>query len=325
MKNKWFAIEKSPRKGLMPMEWVMMAYLLATSVMMMVTFTSLPHPGQMCWTRVQALVVTLALWGVYRLMPCRMTTLFRVMGQLILLGIWYPDTYELNRVFPNLDHLFAGYEQTVFGCQPALVFSEVCPWPVFSELLTLGYVSYYFLFAGIAFFYFLWRYEQFERATFIILASFFIFYVIFIFLPVAGPQFYYKAAGVENIAAGIFPDLKDYFGKLPFDVLNPQYALPIPGYTDGFFYHILEFTHNAGERPTAAFPSSHVGVTTVVAWLAWESRNRLLFWVVAILGILMFFATFYIQAHYAIDAIAGVFAGTLMYFALRFAYDRTLR
>ena len=322
MKNKWFAIEKSPRKGLMPMEWVMMAYLLATSVMIMVTFTSLPHPWQMFWTRAQALLATLALWGVYRLMPCRVTTLFRVVGQLILLGIWYPDTYELNRVFHNLDHVFAGYEQMIFGCQPALVFSEACPWPVFSELLTLGYVSYYFLFMGIALFYFLWRYEQFERATFIILGSFFLFYVIFVFLPVAGPQFYYKAAGVENIAAGIFPDLKDYFGKLAFDVHDPQYSLPIPGYADGFFYHILEFAHDAGERPTAAFPSSHVGVTTVVAWLAWESRNRLLFWVVTILGILMFFATFYIQAHYAIDAIAGVFAGTLMYFILRFAYNR---
>jgi hypothetical protein len=34
-------------------------------------------------------------------------------------------------------------------------------------------------------------------------------------------------------------------------------------------------------------------------------------------GVLMFFATFYIQAHYAIDAIAGLFVGTLMYFLLR--------
>lgn len=324
VKNKWFAIEKNPRKGLMPMEWIMMIYLLATAIMVMVAFTSLPHPWQMLWTRAQALIATLALWGVYRLMPCRVTTLFRVIGQLVLLGIWYPDTYELNRIFPNLDHIFAGYEQAIFGCQPALLFSQWCPWVVFSELLTLGYVSYYLLFLGITLFYFFRRYEQFEQATFIIIGSFFLFYVIFIFLPVAGPQFYYKAAGVENIAAGIFPDLKDYFGKLAFDVHDPQYSMTIPGYSNGFFYHILEFAHNAGERPTAAFPSSHVGVTTVVVWLAWESRNRLLFWTVTFLGVLMFFATFYIQAHYAIDAIAGVFVGTLMYFVLRFAYGRII-
>ena len=304
----------------MSMEWVMMAYLLATSVMIIVTYVCLPNPGLMVWTRVQALLVTVVLWGVYRLMPCRLTTLFRVGGQMALLGLWYPDTYELNRVFPNLDHLFAAWEQTLFGCQPALVFSEVCHWPVVSELLTVGYVSYYPLFVGITLFYFFWRYDHFERTSFIILTSFFLFYVIFIFLPVAGPQFYFKAVGVENIAAGIFPSLGDYFGKLAFEVTDPQYSLTIPGYKDGFFYHILEFTHDAGERPTAAFPSSHVGVTVVVMWLAWECRNRWVFCTFLPFAVLMFFATFYIQAHYAIDAIAGVLAGTLMYFGLRFVF-----
>ena len=316
-----FAIEKSPLKGLMAVEWVMMAYLLATSVFIMVTYTSLPNPGLMVWTRVQALLVTAVLWGVYRLMPCRLTTLFRIIGQFSLLSLWYPDTYELNRVFPNLDHLFAGWQQALFGCQPSLTFSEVCHWPVVSELVTMGYVSYYPLFAGVALFYFIWRYDKFERATFVILTSFFLFYVIFIFLPVAGPQFYFKAIGVEQAAAGVFPDLKDYFGLLAFEVTDPQFSLPIPGYHDGFFYHILEFTHDAGERPTAAFPSSHVGVTVVAMWLAWESRNRWLFWTFLPFAVLMFFGTFYIQAHYAIDAIAGIFVGTLMYFLLKWAYN----
>jgi membrane-associated phospholipid phosphatase len=34
----------------------------------------------------------------------------------------------------------------------------------------------------------------------------------------------------------------------------------------------------------------------------------------------MFFATFYIQAHYAIDAIAGLFVGAFMYFLLKVIY-----
>lgn len=308
----------------MAVEWVMMAYLLATSVFIMVTYTSLPNPGMMVWTRVQALLVTVALWGVYRMMPCRLTTLFRIIGQFSLLSLWYPDTYELNRVFPNLDHLFAGCEQTIFGCQPSLTFSEVFHWPVFGELMTMGYVSYFPLFAGVAMFYFIWRYDKFERATFVILTSFFIFYVIFIFLPVAGPQFYFKAIGVEQAAAGIFPDLKDYFGLLAFKEYDPQFSLIIPGYQDGFFYHLLELTHAAGERPTAAFPSSHVGVTTVAMWLAWESRNRWLFWICLPFAVLLFFSTFYIQAHYAIDAIAGIFVGTAFYFILRFIYNRFL-
>ena len=323
--SQLIAVEEKPRKGLMPVEWVMMAYLLATTLFIICTLGGRQHTEVMLWTRVQAVVLTVALWGVYRLRPCRLGTLLRVGGQMLLLGLWYPDTYELNRVFLNLDHIFAGWEQCLFGCQPALVFSQTCDSPVVSELVTMGYVSYYPLFVGISLFCLVWRYEQFERVTFIILTSFFLFYVIFIFLPVAGPQFYFKAVGMDQIAAGIFPNLGDYFGKLAFDVLDPQFSLPLPGYHDGFFYHILEFTHDAGERPTAAFPSSHVGVTMVVMWLAWELRNRWLFYSFLPLAVLMFFGTFYIQAHYAIDAIAGVIVGTLIYFLLRYLYSLNVK
>jgi membrane-associated phospholipid phosphatase len=103
-------------------------------------------------------------------------------------------------------------------------------------------------------------------------------------------------------------------------VTNQDHALPLPGWKDGLFYHLLVDAHNAGERPTAAFPSSHVGITTVVLWLAHEARSRRLLYSMLPLGVLMFFATFYIQAHYAIDAIAGLVVGTLMYFFFRWAY-----
>ena len=229
--NRFFrqliAIEERPRKGLLPIEWVVMGYLLATALFILLTSSGRTTIGLMTWTRVQALVLTLALWGVYRWKPCRFTILLRISGQMLLLGLWYPDTYELNRVFLNLDHVFAPMEEALFGCQPALVFNQVCDSPWFSEAVIMGYVSYYPLFVGISLFYFIWRYEQFERVTFIILASFFLSYVIFIFLPVAGPQFYFKAAGVENIAAGVYPNLGDYFGTLAFNVEDPQFSFPI--------------------------------------------------------------------------------------------------
>ena len=240
----------------------------------------------------------------------------------MLLGMWFPDTYELNRAFPNLDHIFAGWEQSLFGFQPSLQFSKWCPWPWFSEMVIMGYVSYYPLFVAVALFYFLYRYRDFERCAFLILTSFFLSYVIFILLPVAGPQFYFKAIGLDTAAAGVFPNIGHYFGQLEFDVHDPRYTVVLPGNQDGFFYHILEFTHDAGERPTAAFPSSHVSVTVVAMWLAWESRNRWLFFILLPLAVLLFFGTFYIQAHYAIDAIAGLVVGTAMYFLLNRFYNR---
>jgi membrane-associated phospholipid phosphatase len=274
----------------------------------------------MLWFRAQSVILTLALWGVYRLYPSRLTTLFRVCGQLLLLSWWYPDTYELNRIFPNLDHLFAGYEQSLFGFQPALTFSQIFSHPIFSEIMAMGYVSYYPLFVGITFFYFFCRYEHFERTAFIVIGSFFLFYLIFDFLPVAGPQFYFKAVGVDQIAQGIFPNIGDYFNTIQFDVHNRDFILPIPGWENGTMHKLLIMAHDAGERPTAAFPSSHVGVATIVMWLAWETKNRKVLYTCLPFAVLLFFSTFYIQAHYAIDAIAGLFFGTLFYFALKWGY-----
>ena len=304
--------KKAPR-GLLWAEWAMLLYVAVTLVMMSVEWSSLVDPVGMLKGRAGAVATTLALWGLYRLRPCRLTMFIRVAGLMAWLGWWYPDTYELNRALPNLDHLFAQAEQWLFGCQPALVLLERFPQPIVSETLSLGYVSYYPLIVGLTFFYFFRRYQRFTYAVYVVMASFFLFYIIFDLLPVAGPQFYYEAVGCHEIAAGHYPDLGHYF-------LTHQESLPIPGWKDGVFYDLLVDAHNAGERPTAAFPSSHVGVTVVLLWLAWESRSRRLLWVMMPFAVLMFFATFYIQAHYAIDAIAGLFVGTIFYFFLRSIY-----
>ena len=303
------------RKGLLAVEWVIMGYLLLTTLMVLFTYTKISHPEAMLWGRFRVVMLTLALWLVYRLIPCRFTYLCRIGVQMLLLSWWYPDTYEFNRMFSNLDHHFATYEQWLCGCQPALLFSQTFTHPVFSELMHLGYASYYPLIGVLSLFAFVFRNKEFDRTVFIILTSFFIYYVIFIFLPVTGPQYYYQAVGLEDIAAGVFPDVGHYFA-------SHQESLPIPGWSDGFFYHIVEKAHAAGERPTAAFPSSHVGVTTLLLWQAWATRNRRFFWSLVPFGLLMFFATFYIQAHYAIDAIAGLFVGTAMYYGFGWLYGR---
>ena len=81
----------------------------------------------------------------------------------------------------------------------------------------------------------------------------------------------------------------------------------------------MEQAKAAGERPTAAFPSSHVGVSTVCMWLAYHARNRRLLYFLTPFYVFLCLATVYIQAHYAIDAIAGLVSGTLLYFILLFA------
>lgn len=306
-----FKIEAKPRRGLLALEWVMLAYLTFTLLMVFFTYTKVVNPEAMIWGRVRIVVVTLAMWGVYRMVPCRLTKFARISVQMALLSWWYPDTYELNRLLPNLDHVFAQMEQGLFGCQPALYFAQIFSSPVISELMDMGYASYYPMIVLAAVYYFIWKYNEYERAAFVIMASFFAYYVIFVLVPVTGPTFYYKAVGIDQITAGVFPNLHDYFN-------SHTDCLPSPGYTDGIFYQLVEDAKAAGERPTAAFPSSHVGISTVIMFLVWHTKNRRLFYYMIPFYAFLCMATVYIQAHYAVDALAGFVSGAAFYFLFMF-------
>lgn len=308
-----FLLDKKPQRGLLAAEWVTMGYMVFTLLMMAFMWTKLVNPESMLWGRFRYVMVTLAMWAVYRMVPCRLTLLARIVAQMAFLGWWYPDTYELNRLLPNLDHVFAQWEQSFFGCQPSLLFSQVVPYGWFSELMCVGYVSYFPLIVAVTLYYFFKRYHEFQLATFVILTSFFAYYFVFILLPVTGPQFYYLAVGTEKIAAGVFPNVGDWF-------LTHSERMAAPGWSDGFWYHMLDLTHDAGERPTAAFPSSHVGVTTVLMLLALRTRSRWLLFSMLPFYVLMCFSTVYIYAHYAIDALAGFVSGVLLYLLLTYFY-----
>jgi membrane-associated phospholipid phosphatase len=157
----------------------------------------------------------------------------------------------------------------------------------------------------VALFYFIYRFEWFEKMSFVLVTSFFIYYLLYIFIPVAGPQFYFPAIGFDNVAKGVFPAIGDYFNY-------HQELLPGPGYQHGFFYSLVESSQQVGERPTAAFPSSHVGISTILMIMAWRGSKKL-FACLLPFYLLLCGATVYIQAHYVIDAVVGFFSAFLLY------------
>lgn len=301
-----FRIEKKPKRGLLPVEWAMLAYMGFTFLMIFFTYTKLVNPHAMIVGRIQILALTIALWAIYQLLPCSLLRTIRIFAQMALLAWWYPDTYELNRVLPNLDHIFATFEQQLFGIQPSLTFAHYFSSPIISELMDMGYASYYPMIVVVALFYLFFQNKAFQRCTFVLTASFFIYYVIYALLPVVGPTFYFKAIGLEQAAKGIFPKVYDYFNF-------HQDCMVSPGYQDGVFYQLVESAKAAGERPTAAFPSSHVGVSTICLLLLIRTKNKFLIYLTLPLYFFLCLATVYIQAHYAIDAIAGLISGIVIY------------
>ena len=162
--------------------------------------------------------------------------------------------------------------------------------------------------------YFIYRFELFEKLSFVLVTSFFIYYLIYIFVPVAGPQFYFPAIGDDNVAQGVFPSIGDYFN-------HNQELLPGPGYDHGFFYNLVEGSQQIGERPTAAFPSSHVGISTILMIMAWRGSRRL-FACLFPFYVLLCCATVYIQAHYLIDSIVGFVSAFGLYVMVTWMFKR---
>ena len=302
------------RKGLFAVEKVALIYSFLTTILILFLYQEMDHPLEMIGDRVLICTMTFVLMYLYRLAPSRFSAFVRIAIQLSLLSYWYPDTFEFNRCFPNLDHIFASAEQWCFGGQPAVWYSEMLPEMWVSEPLNMGYFAYYPMILVVVLWYFLNRFDLFEKVAFVVVTAFFIYYLVYIFVPVAGPQFYFPAIGMDNVAAGIFPNIGDYFH-------HHQELIPGPGYEHGFFYNLVESSQQVGERPTAAFPSSHVGMSTMLMIMAWRGSKRL-FWGLFPFYFLLCNATVYIQAHYLIDAIAGFVSAIGLYIVVTWMYKR---
>lgn len=301
-------------KGLFAVETISLIYNILTSVLIILLYGKMDHPDVMLLERMCIIVMTFVLIWMYQAWSCRLTTFVRMVAQMSLLAYWYPDTYEFNRLFPNLDYLFAGIDQYLFACQPAVEFSRLCPSMWFSEPFNLGYFFYYPMMLIVVLYYFFNRFEWFEKISFVLVASFFIYYLFYIFVPVAGPQFYFPAVGMDKISAGIFPAIGDYFN-------TNNILLPGPGYDHGFFYNLVEASQEVGERPTAAFPSSHVGISTIVMIMAWRVKKQLAYILFPFYALLCC-ATVYIQAHYLIDSLVGFASAFIVYYIANWMYKR---
>jgi len=266
------------KKYLLPVEIATIAYILVTAIYLAVFKAPMIHFG----IRISVTVLMLLLAGLHNVNRNPVVELIRYFLPFALLSYWYPETYYFNSfIFDNLDHHFVKVDQLLFGCQPSLEFSKCIPWGWFSELMYFGYFSYYFIFFGTAFWCYLLRKELMNKAIFIFVCSFYLFYIVFAILPVMGPQFYF---------------------------IPPLNEVP-----DGFLFCKLQrFLQYIGEKPTGAFPSSHVGISFTVVIFAAQHCRILLKYILPLFMILIL-ATVYIKAHYLIDVIGGFAAAAITY------------
>ena len=200
-----------------------------------------------------------------------------------LMTFLYKETAMLNTlIFPKIDEFLSNLDQTIFNFQPSIEFSKHFNSLFFSELFYFGYFCYYLLPLVVLGILYKFLPQKIEEFGFILISSFLLYYFIFIIIPAEGPQFYFT-----------FPD----------NYIEAQ----------GIFGNAIKLIQKNGEAPTAAFPSSHVGISWIVIfWLYQNFRKSVKYFLPFV--ILLMFSTVYIKAHYFVDVVAGFLTAPIVFF-----------
>jgi membrane-associated phospholipid phosphatase len=281
-------------KRIYPIEIITLAYILWTALHILIFWDRVREnaAAPLLWTRlaIVGMMAGLYVWNRYSSLP--VITVLRNVLPLALIVHFYPETWFLNRcIYPDyLDAVIIRVDRQLFGCSLSTLFCEAVPFAWFNELMNLAYLSYFFTILAVILHFLFYDKAVAYRAAFVLLCSFFVYYLLFIVFPTGGPQFYEF----------------DYDTVLP--VLGPMRKL-------------LLFFHSIGERSTGAVPSSHVGIMVIYMCLLWRDGRRL-FWRILPLSVLLVFSTVYIRAHYAIDVLLGFASAPLIYCFSRWCWKK---
>jgi membrane-associated phospholipid phosphatase len=203
---------------------------------------------------------------------------------------WYPilialvlfeEVALLNHMFVDdwQDRHILAFESTVFPDPPTVWLSRFAS-PVVTEVLAMGYFSYYLMLPGVA----LVLYRRRAMAAFSDLMAagvlaYLICYVIFVAFPNEGPSHTLRELHTNTFSGGPF-------------------------------WSMVALIQATGGVHGNAFPSAHAAGAVVALAYAWRHVRPLAVWML-MLVILMCVGAVYLRYHYASDMVAGVLVGVI--------------
>lgn len=276
--------------GLKRIDFLFLGFLLATTILLLFSWNQTENVVDLLITRGIIFAISLAFIFINLIVKHKLFSFFRNIYPVLFAGYFYTETVYYNKLFfENLDAIFINFDQSFFGFQPSLEFSKTFSSSWFAELMYFGYFSFYFIILGFIIIMYFKHKKLFVENVFKVTFSLLFFYFLFAIFPSAGPQFYFNE--IER-------------------------AAPMNGF---IFQDIMHAIQAGAEQPTGAFPSSHVGVTVAILFLA-RKKLPLFFKICVPLAIILILSTVYIKAHYAVDAIFGFLITPIILFLADFTY-----
>lgn len=267
--------------NLLPADWIIIAYLGLTSVLIVVRRKNLPR--WYVYLLAQSTLILAILW--LSLVINSLPPLFRFLRD------WYPVATIPAfywAVSPLTQMIFRGYfdeavfqwEDRLFNGQPSIYLSKNLSKMAISEVLHLCYFSYYAIVLSLAAaLYIQGKFEAFREVVFAECLTFNVCLICYIFMPVAGPRYL-------------------------FEKINGRLA-------NGLFHRLTHTILSIGSSKGTAFPSSHSAIAVIVLLYAMR-YDTFAFIILCPFCVGLVIGTVYGRFHYAIDAVAGtILAGVI--------------
>lgn len=267
---------------LLPADWVIIAYLGLTSVLIVFRRKNLVRWYLYLLAHITLIFAILWLSLTSESLPL----LFRFLGEwypLATIPAFYwgvsPLTQMIRRGY--FDDAVIRWEIRLFKGQPSMFLSKHLPMMALSEVLHLCYFSYYAIVLSLpAVLYFQGRIGAFREVVFAECLAFNVCLICYIFLPVAGPRYVFEKIG----------------GRL----------------AKGFLHRLTHIILSMGSSKGTAFPSSHSAIAVVVLLYAMR-YDTLAFIILCPFCVGLVIGTVYGRFHYAVDTIAGTVLAGIIY------------
>ena len=181
----------------------------------------------------------------------------------------------IQHLQPDIDPLLIRIDFFIFGVHPTIWMEQwITPW--FTDVMSLAYVSYYFLpVIFIVTLYLKNRMLEFDEAMFILAFGYYVSFIGYILFPAIGPRY----------------------------ALTHLYSVPLEGsFLTDFVRDVLNaLEHNKRD----CMPSGHTQIVLMILYLA-RRYGKVLFYVFfpIICGLIL--STVYLRYHYIVDLFAGV-------------------
>ncbi|MBW6513131.1 MAG: phosphatase PAP2 family protein [Candidatus Syntrophosphaera sp.] len=203
-----------------------------------------------------------------------------------LFGFFYTSLHSVSLIaFQDwLDPWFMSIDHKLFGYYPSLVWGQRYDTPFMQELFHFAYFCYYPMIGGLPVYFWFKNRKAFGELIFNLTFVFYACYFFYSLIPVVGGRYFPEAYQLAH------------------------------AYRHGPFTHIMAFIYNHSGHWGGAFPSSHIAITLVLTIAALKYARKLGYLFVMI-SFFLSLATVFCHYHWFIDAVAGIFAGVLGYFA----------